>query len=215
MIYASPVFLLLLTGFVENCEGLHTSSSFLRRVAPRLNAVPEWTTGDGSSIADEFEVPMVTVRFINTLGGKDVVTVVEQGSNLLFVGDQAGVKLPRSCRTGLCASCTCEVQDPLAIATPSNPRDGFATIRACSTKCFVPGGMNEMVVDVYRMQNRAPVKSRGETSNAGVAAAAFEAYVRRPYFSSISDTHFTSAINMLIVSDRGLPVVELLHRIHF
>ena len=69
--------------------------------------------------------------------------------------------------------------DPMAIATASNPRDGFATIRACSTKCYVPPGMEEMVVDVYRMQNRAPVKSRGSvTSNAGVAEAAFEAYVR-------------------------------------
>ena len=74
-------------------------------------------------------MPMVTVRFINTVSGKEVVAVVEQGSNLLFVGDQAGIKLPRSCRTGLCASCTCEVQDPMAVATASNPRDGFATIR--------------------------------------------------------------------------------------
>lgn len=185
MIYSCSVIGLLLSVLSKSCDGLQTSPSFLRRSTLRLKAVPEWTTGDGIPVEEEFEVPMVTVRFINTLGGKDIVTVVEQGSNLLFVGDQAGVKLPRSCRTGLCASCTCEVQDPLAIATASNPRDGFATIRACSTKCFVPGGMDEMVVDVYRMQNRAPIKSRGDVSNAGVAAVAFEAYVRLPKYFSV------------------------------
>ena len=77
----------------------------------------------------------------------------------MLVGDEAGVKLPRACRTGLCGSCTCELQDPLAIKTATNPRDGFATIRACSVKCFVPEGMDEMVVDVYRMsgKGRMPV----------------------------------------------------------
>lgn len=176
MIYSCHVIGVLLAGIVSG-NSLHTSSSFIRPRPQRLAAVPEWTTSDGINPPMESEVPMVTVRFINTVNGKDVVAVVEQGSNLLFVGDQAGVKLPRSCRTGLCASCTCEVQDPMAIATVSNPRDGFATIRACSTKCYVPGGMNEMVVDVYRMQNRVPVKSRGATSNAGLAEAAYEAYV--------------------------------------
>jgi len=89
-----------------------------------------------------------------------VVENVPRGSNLLAVGDNAGVKLPRACRTGLCGSCTCEVQDPQAIATSSNPRDGFATIRACSTKCYVPNGLEEMVVDVHRMQ-RKPAKTPG------------------------------------------------------
>jgi ferredoxin len=98
---------------------------------------------------------LITVRFVNTVSGRDVVVEVEPGSNLLFVGDSNGVALPRACRTGLCGSCTCEVQDPEAIKTPTNPREGFATIRACSTKCFVPEGMDEMVVDVYRMKNRA------------------------------------------------------------
>ena len=177
MIYSCHVIGVLLAGIVSS-NSLHTSSSFIRPRLQRLAAVPEWTTSDGINPPPmESEIPMVTVRFINTVNGKDVVAVVEQGSNLLFVGDQAGIKLPRSCRTGLCASCTCEVQDPMAIATVSNPRDGFATIRACSTKCYVPGGMNEMVVDVYRMQNRVPVKSRGATSNAGLAEAAYEAYV--------------------------------------
>eukprot|EP01035_Chromulina_nebulosa_P020410 gene20410-26487_t len=82
--------------------------------------------------------------------GKDIVGEVLQGDNLLAVGDRLGVKLPRACRTGLCGSCTCDIQDPNAIATTTNPRDGYATTRACSTKCFVPEGMNEMVDPMAR-----------------------------------------------------------------
>lgn len=97
---------------------------------------------------------MVNVRFINTISGKDVVATVPIGANLLVVGDEAGVKLPRACRTGLCGSCTCELKDSQAI-------DGFATIRACSVNCFVPAGETEMVVDVYRMR-------QGQVGGAGV-----------------------------------------------
>ena len=178
MIY-TPAFLgVLLLGLAQCAEGFKPTPLCVTCSSRGLSSLKASTIVDNTDIV-EGERPLVTVRFINTVTGKDVVTVVEQGSNLLFIGDQAGVKLPRSCRTGLCASCTCEVMDPMAIATASNPRDGFATIRACSTKCYVPPGMEEMVVDVYRMQNRAPVKSRGSvTSNAGVAEAAFEAYVR-------------------------------------
>jgi ferredoxin len=120
---------------------------------------------------------LITVRFVNTVGGRDVVVQVEPGSNLLAVGDNNGVALPRACRTGLCGSCTCEVQDPEAIKTATNPRDGFATIRACSTKCFVPEGMNEMVVDVYRMRARAEAKAGAGAGGAGAGAAAAAAYV--------------------------------------
>jgi len=117
------------------------------------------TETDGAKAEGEYKI---TVRFINTPSGKDVVTSVEAGSNLLAVGDKAGVVLPRACRTGLCGSCTCEMQDPEAIATSTNPRDGFATIRACSTKCFVPNGMDEMIVDVIRMKQRVEeARNRG------------------------------------------------------
>ena len=116
----------------------------------RLSRRP-FTLSDTSSTSET----AITVRFINTPSGKDVVTTAEPGANLMLVGDAAGVKLPRACRTGLCGSCTCELQDPLAIKTATNPRDGFATIRACSVKCFVPEGMQEMVVDVYRMSGKS------------------------------------------------------------
>lgn len=114
MIYASSILSILLLGLAQNTEGFHSlptklsihSTSGVSDGLDRLKAVPEWTTGNGIELNnDEFgnPIPMVTVRFINTVSGNDVVAVVEQGSNLLFVGDQAGVKLPRSCRTGLSA----------------------------------------------------------------------------------------------------------------
>ena len=87
------------------------------------------------------EVTTVQVRFINTPSGKDVVSTVRAGENLLFAGDGCGVKLPRACRTGLCGSCTVDVVDPNALITEMSLREGFATLRACSTKCFVPPGM--------------------------------------------------------------------------
>lgn len=134
----------------------------------RLHSVPEWTQSgppqDGADGRDD--TSLMTVRFINTPTGKDVITRAEPGANLLVVGDNAGVKLPRACRTGLCGSCTCEVQDPLAVATSSNPREGFATIRACSSKCFVPEGMTEMVVDVGRMRKtKKDVLQKGDVIN--------------------------------------------------
>ena len=49
---------------------------------------------------------LITVRFINTLSGKDVIAAdIEIGANLLAVGDKIGVKLPRACRTGSLSAC--------------------------------------------------------------------------------------------------------------
>jgi ferredoxin len=129
-----------------------------------LNEVQEWLKGKDVNNIEE-NVEMISVRFTNTLQGKDIVAIVPAGANLLAVGDENGVKLPRACRTGLCGSCTCEVQDPLAIKTDTNPREGYATIRACSSKCFIPPGMTEMVVDVQRMKNRAVAQSTNTKIN--------------------------------------------------
>jgi hypothetical protein len=103
-------------------------------------------------------IPNINIRFINTVSGKDVVTSAPLGSNLLMVGDAAGVKLPRACRTGLCGSCTCEVKDPNAI-------NGFATIRACSANVYLAPGEQEMVVDVYRMKQGQVGGARKTTKN--------------------------------------------------
>lgn len=160
MIYAYRVFLFLLytvasyqgaLAFISQRQLLSAS----RFASLRRYAVPDWLKQGNDGINEEQGVSeeTITVRFINTPSGKDVVVPnVSQGSNLLFIGDSVGVKLPRACRTGLCGSCTCEVQDPQAIKTDTNPRAGFATIRACSTKCYVPDAMTEMVVDVGRMR---------------------------------------------------------------
>lgn len=97
----------------------------------------------------------VTVKFVNTIMGKDVIVEkVPVGSNLLTVGDEAGVNLPRACRTGLCGSCTCELQTPGTEASSNVERPGFTIIRACSTKCKAPSGMDTMVIDVYRMKSQ-------------------------------------------------------------
>lgn len=141
-----------------------------------LFSIDDWLLKSADA---ESDVKVVTVRFINNLSGKDVITEAEEGTILLAVGDRAGVKLPRACRTGLCGSCTCEVQDPQAIATDTNPREGFATIRACSTRCYVPEGMDEMVVDVHRMRARttAGATSKGTGSSSGINSPVEASYV--------------------------------------
>ncbi len=138
-------------------------SAFLQlrsiKASTRSFGVPDWLVGDDTA-ANAVDEYTLTVRFINTPSGKDVIVEkVEAGSTLLAIGDSVGIELPRACRTGLCGSCTCEVQDPLAIKTPTNCREGFATVRACSTKCYLAEGMQEMVVDVQRMRK---IKKKGE-----------------------------------------------------
>lgn len=73
----------------------------------------------------------------------------------MAVGDSVGVRIPRSCQTGVCGTCTCDVLDPSA-------ENGRQTVRACQTSAFAPDGSMELVVDVGRMKN-AP-KLRNPTS---------------------------------------------------
>mmetsp|Transcript_9096 Transcript_9096/g.8131 ORF Transcript_9096/g.8131 Transcript_9096/m.8131 type:complete len:269 (+) Transcript_9096:32-838(+) len=146
-------------------ESYIINKKYNRLINYRINAVPEWlaTPTDASEIP--IDRPTISIRFINTVDGKDIVGEILEGDNLLAVGDRLGVKLPRACRTGLCGSCTCDIQDPNAIATVTNPRDGYATIRACSTKCFVPEGMNEMVIDVHRMRKNKSKSNKLENAD--------------------------------------------------
>ncbi|GAB0489460.1 hypothetical protein MMPV_000679 [Pyropia vietnamensis] len=103
----------------------------------------------------------VAVRFINTPSGEDVLAVANPGERLLSVGDGVGLSIPRSCVSGLCGSCTCELQDPSWMPDPSdtegdgggeNGKPGWQTIRACSTEVRLLDGCTEMVVDVVRMR---------------------------------------------------------------
>jgi len=56
-----------------------------------------------------------------------------------------GIDIPRGCMTGLCGSCTSDIEDP---AFPGSR----SVLRACSTRVVVPDGCDEMVIDLYRMQ---------------------------------------------------------------
>lgn len=123
-------------------------------------------TDDGGS--EEPEMPMIPVRFTNTPRGKDILIEAPMGGNLMQVGDKNGVVIPRACRTGLCGTCTVEVKDPNAIATASNPRQGYATLRACSTKCFLPEGVTEMVVDMGRIKEMG--NTNGDEGDDGLIA---------------------------------------------
>lgn len=151
MIYAQTTYIALLLLLASCKESLCIQQRVSIGTLARRNAVPEWL--QGGDFEENVSSQTLTVRFINTPTGEDVVVnSVLAGTNLLALGDENGVKLPRACRTGLCGSCTCEVKDPAAIQTDTNPRAGFATIRACSTKCGLPTGMSEMVIDVGRMR---------------------------------------------------------------
>ncbi|OSX70920.1 hypothetical protein BU14_0634s0006 [Porphyra umbilicalis] len=101
----------------------------------------------------------VAVRFINTPTGEDVLAVANPGERLLSVGDGVGLTIPRSCVSGLCGSCTCELQDPSWVPEDDDAdgdgdggRPGWQTIRACSTEVMLLDGCTEMVVDVVRMR---------------------------------------------------------------
>jgi ferredoxin len=176
MIYVTFILIIFLSIVLERAQSFLLINS-LRRTARGaahvLKAVPEWLQ-EGASTPQSESSQLMSVRFTNTLLGKDVVIEVEPGANLLAVADGAGVKLPRACRTGLCGSCTCEVQDPDAVVTSSNPRAGYATVRACSVKCFLPTGMEEMVVDVGRLRR---TKSSDSSGVGSVAPAVKEDYV--------------------------------------
>lgn len=145
-----------------------------RKHVTKTKSVPDWLVGNDETVAQNVEVEepvaTMTVRFTNTPQGKDViVNDVPVGQNLLFIGDQNGVKLPRACRTGLCGSCSCEVQVPDAEVTTTNRKAGLLTVRACSTQCFVPDGMDEMVVDLSRML--AMKKSKSVRVGGGMSTA--------------------------------------------
>jgi len=60
---------------------------------------------------------------------------------------------------------------PGAIATTPSQKDGYVTIRACSSTCFVPEGMTEMVIDVQRMRNMSERK-KNSTAKPGAETSA-------------------------------------------
>lgn len=116
------------------------------------------------SSASLAEADAVTVRFVNTPEGPDVVISAAPGESLLAVGDTAGLRIPRACRTGVCNSCICDLRDPgWDLSQPEDPnappgfRPGHRIIRACNSKVAAQPEGGEMVVDVHRMREMASV----------------------------------------------------------
>jgi 2Fe-2S iron-sulfur cluster binding domain len=91
----------------------------------------------------------VAVRFIGTEDGVDRVIAAKPGDAVVATATKAGVKIATSCRSGLCGTCTTDLEDP---NWPSNKtyRPGYQPMRACVAKITVPPGCDEMVLDVYR-----------------------------------------------------------------
>lgn len=91
----------------------------------------------------------VAVRFIGTEDGEDKVIAARPGDAITAVAQRAGVKIATSCRSGLCGTCTTDLEDP-NWPTKKTYRPGYQPIRACVGKIGVPTGCEEMVLDVYR-----------------------------------------------------------------
>lgn len=165
MIYSWQRFLAIIAvmmQYINHFNGFHFASRIrsndiihpqVDKSTSKIHSVPDWLVGgevdESKELMNDTETETVTVRFTNTISGNDViVNNVPIGQNLLFLGDQNGVKLPRACRTGLCGSCTCEVEVPGGQS--ASGKVGLVTVRACSTRVFLPDGKNEMVVDLWR-----------------------------------------------------------------
>jgi 2Fe-2S iron-sulfur cluster binding domain len=116
-----------------------------RATFPRWQMAADNTADDSDAAA----VDEISVRFINTPGGKDVIVSAKPGTNLLAVGDSVGVRIPRGCRSGLCGACTSDVVD-------NDSSGGVQIVRACQTLVALPYGYTELIVDVHRI---------GKTSN--------------------------------------------------
>mmetsp|Transcript_30087 Transcript_30087/g.36746 ORF Transcript_30087/g.36746 Transcript_30087/m.36746 type:complete len:326 (-) Transcript_30087:80-1057(-) len=122
-----------------------------------------------SEAAEEEEERLIPVRFVNfdthnPLRQKTVHAA--EGTNILKISDEAGVRIPRQCRSGLCGSCTADVKDP---TWEDGDRAGYQTVRTCLAGAMLPAGCEEMVIDCYRLVDTA---APGEVTAGGPGAAA-------------------------------------------
>ena len=108
--------------------------------------------------------PTIKIRFVNTKEGADVTTEVRENTNLLNAADDAGVKIPRACRNGLCGACQCTL-----ITEDGDER----YMRACSTsvKAIDAGAAGEFVVDVSKKRRGAPGVDDDDDDDDDVMAA--------------------------------------------
>lgn len=63
-----------------------------------------------------------------SLGGLVIYAHVPQ------VAKRAGVKIPTACKTGICGTCTTDLEDP----NGKSYRPGFQVVRACVTPVSLP-----------------------------------------------------------------------------
>jgi len=131
----------------------HLESSFLEqksKLKNRTNKIlrkeDETSTRNDKNKINQAKIP---IRFINYRGiGSEKLVYAEPGSNILSVSDEYGVNIPRQCRSGLCGTCTSDIQDP---TWNTGERVGYQTIRACQAAATLPKGCRELVIDCYRM----------------------------------------------------------------
>jgi ferredoxin len=107
---------------------------------------------EGSPVPGE---GLIAVRFKNvpdSTTGEDVVVYAKQGTNVLRLGEKNGVKIPRSCRQGLCGTCTADLVDPSWVEPNGKPsiREGYQAIRTCCAGVMLPAGCEEMEIDLFR-----------------------------------------------------------------
>ena len=78
----------------------------------------------------------VAVRFIGTEDGVERVVAAKEGDSLIPVATKAGVKIATSCRSGLCNTCTTDLEDP-NWPTSKTYRPGYQPFRACVAKVSI------------------------------------------------------------------------------
>ncbi len=122
--------------------------------------------GKGELLDDYGEEP-VRVRFKNVPGQGDIVVLSQPGRNILTLGDENGIKVPRACRTGLCGTCTADLVDP---SWPGDDpalggKPGVQMIRCCSAGVMLPNGCEEMVIDLHRNSGSGDSKDSTPATN--------------------------------------------------
>ncbi|GJQ09419.1 hypothetical protein GpartN1_g1210.t1 [Galdieria partita] len=133
-------------------QGTRSNSSFQHAIR-----APEWFIKLRNERKRDYELKPgeIAVRFINTPTGEDIVVAARPTENLMDVADSVGLKIPRYCETGVCGTCTAELEDLSSV-------DGRVAIRPCCTDVHLPTGCDEMVVDVFHCRNFSSVVDYAE-----------------------------------------------------
>lgn len=118
---------------------------------------PEWFIKQLKERKKDYELKPgeIAVRFINTPTGEDIIVTARPTENVMDVADSVGIKIPRYCETGVCGTCTAELEDLSSV-------DGRVAFRPCCTDVYLPTGCDEMVVDVFHCRNQSTAVNYAE-----------------------------------------------------